>query len=86
MVSAGGVPIERGENTISVRAWNRDGPSREPAPVERIVFKGLPPRKPVVELVPPSETTTEVRASFEVRVQSATKGRIELGRVRRDQT
>ena len=64
VVSAKEVPIERGENAISVQAWNRDGPSRGPAPVEKVVFKGLPPRKPIVELVPPSETTTEAQASF----------------------
>lgn len=84
VVTAGQVPIERGENAISVQAWNRDGAARGPAPVEKVVFKGPPPRKPIVELVSPNETTTEARASFGVRVQSATRGRIELVRIRRD--
>jgi WD40 repeat protein len=68
-ITAKGTPLERGDNTIEVLAWNQDGRCLEPGQIQ-LRFDPAPPPKARVELLDPSSDavvqTPQVSMRFRV--------------------
>jgi WD40 repeat protein len=87
VVSARGVPLSTGENTVQVWAWNLDGRSQAPESRAGLVYTAPPPPKAEVEFLRPgSDTPVKTRRQVvEFRVRSPSPlTKVRLLRVRSD--
>jgi WD40 repeat protein len=68
------LPIEPGESQVTVRAWNEEGPAREPGPEAKFVFRKPTPERPLVELLSPSDDSNTGQSTVRVRFRVLSAG------------
>ncbi len=63
------VPLESGENTLRLLAWNADGPTLEAGHLKGVNYKARPPKKPTAEFLSPDRDTTISKAEAKVTIR-----------------